>query len=140
MSKVKTALEKSVESTVRAVVKGKEDNDIVNQLCCVQEQIKFHSYSQEEREKYFPSFSSFNIMELKQIRKQVYERLKEIIYSPDITYLQTFRIIVTINALECEIPVKGNSKIKFCKNYWRMCCAEGRRVDFYMKEIKLLDQ
>lgn len=140
MSKRKTPLEKIVEVTVKAVLKGGEDKDVINQLCCMQEQINYQNYSKEEGEMYFPNYSDFDVKDMKKIRKEVYERLKVIIHNPETTYLQTFRIIVAVNALELSITVKGNPKVKFCQNYWRMCCAEGKRIDFYMKEIKLLDK
>jgi len=140
MSKKKTPLEKIVDATVRAVLKGGEDKDVINQLCCMQEQINFQNYSKEEMQQYFPNYSDFDVKEMKKIRMEVFERLKAIVQNPETTYLQTFRIVVAVNAMELSVPAKSNPRVKFCQNYWRMCCAEGKRVDYYMKEIKLLDK
>lgn len=141
MSKKKTPLEKVVDATVRAVLKGGNDKDIINQLCCMQEHINRENYSREEIEEVFPMYLDFSVQEMKKIRREVWERLKGCLYNPENTYQQTFRMILVASVLEIpDVPAKHNNKVKFCKNYWRMCCGEGKNLPIYLKEIQLLDK
>ena len=74
---VYAAQEKIVEATVKAVLKGGEDKDVINQLCCMQEQINYQNYSKEEGEKYFPNYSDFDVKDMKKIRKPYRNHLEE---------------------------------------------------------------
>ncbi len=121
------------------VIYGKAtDTRIISELTNVTEYIEHKNYTQAEIQEWLPHFADRTFAEMVMIHKEVYAQLAVRIKQQDCTFLQTYRMYLTMRAMEPEkhIPV-SNPKIKFCAKYYLIDTAT--RLSESFKTIALID-
>lgn len=127
------------KQVIGKVIFGKpNETKIINELTNLTEYIENKNYTPDQIQEWIPTFADRTFAEMVMIHKEIYAQLATRIKQSDCTFLQTYRMYLTMRTLEPEryIPV-SNPKIKFCAKYYLMDAAAHLADSFKM--IALID-
>lgn len=127
------------KQVIGKVIFGKpNETKVISELTNLTEYIENKNYTPEQIQEWIPSFADRTFAEMVMIHKEVYAQLATRIKQSDCTFLQTYRMYLTMRTMEPEkhIPV-SNPKIKFCAKYYLMDTAAHLADSFKM--IALID-
>ena len=121
------------------VIYGKPtDIKIISELTNLTEYIERKNYTPEQIQEWLPTFADRTFAEMVMIHKEVYAQLAVRIRQADCTFLQTYRMYLTMCVMEPEkrIPV-SNPKIKFCSRFY--LSDQTTKLSESFKTIALID-
>lgn len=132
-------VKKTTERIVRNVIRGNVYT-AVDQVYTIRENLRNHSYSQEELRKIAPIFWGYTDSEVKRILNATTKCLLEELYKEERNYEETMRIIEALHSLDAANKIKqANNKVKFCVKFYNIA-VNSSDLKVYLNITKLLDR